>query len=94
MNHNDKINLKDNTPLEAVEKAMYLGVNITNKADTITEVNNIIVSTRETLTALNAFWHKTNCPMKWKLLVYNAIIISKLTYGLETLQINDNVEKK
>ena len=35
---------------------------------------------------LDLFWLKTKCCKKWKLLVYDAVITSKLFYGVETLE--------
>ena len=40
---------------------------------------------------LKTFWRKTNASLKWKLEVYNAIVISQLVYGLETLQLTDSL---
>ena len=42
---------------------------------------------------LDIFWLKTNCNKKRKLLVYNAVITSKLVYGLETLEPTASAEK-
>jgi hypothetical protein len=36
-------------------------------------------------------WHKTKCNYKWKLQVYNAIIVAQLTYGLNTLQLTPSL---
>ena len=38
------------------------------------------------LKTLDIFWIKTHCSKKWKLLVFNAVITSKVLYGLETLE--------
>ena len=38
------------------------------------------------LKKLDIFWIKTHCSKKWKLLVFNAVITSKVLYGLETLE--------
>ena len=35
------------------------------------------------------FWSKTNCRHKWKLQIYNAVIVAQLTYGLNTLQLTE-----
>ena len=35
---------------------------------------------------MGIFWIKTHCSKKWKLLVFNAVITSKVLYGLETLE--------
>jgi len=38
------------------------------------------------LKKMGIFWIKTHCSKKWKLLVFNAVITSKVLYGLETLE--------
>ena len=38
------------------------------------------------LKRLDLFWNHAKCNRKWKLQVYNAVIISKLTYGLENIE--------
>ena len=43
--------------------------------------------------ALNTFWNKARCDFAWKLEVNNAIVVSKLTYGLETLQLTEGLLK-
>ena len=43
---------------------------------------------------MNTFWNKARCDFPWKLQVYNAIVVSKLTYGLETLQLTEALYKR
>ena len=38
---------------------------------------------------LKTFWKKTNATFKWKLQVYNAVIIAQLIYGLDTMHLTD-----
>jgi len=86
MNGNNNIHFADGKRLDSVEQAMYLGGTLTRTADAKTEVEHRIAETMGVMKALQTFWKKTNCPFTWKLNVYNAVIVSKLTYGLETLQ--------
>ena len=39
---------------------------------------------------MKALWNKSICSKKWKILIYNAIVISQLIYGLETIPMNQN----
>ena len=39
---------------------------------------------------LNIFWKKTNCPPKCLLIVYDAVIRSKLVYGLDCIKIPED----
>ena len=40
---------------------------------------------------IKTFWYKTNRTNKWKLQVYNAIIVAQLTYGLSTVQLTPSM---
>ena len=40
---------------------------------------------------LDIFWKRTNCPAKFKLIVYDAVIRSKLVYGLNCVHIPEAV---
>ena len=71
--------------MEKVEKAKYLGGILTKKADPNTETQAIITATTPVVTSLDLLWKKTNCSISWKLLIFQAVVISKLLYGLETL---------
>ena len=39
---------------------------------------------------LKEFWKGCNAPLKWKLQVYNAVIVSQLIYGLNTIHLTDS----
>ena len=43
---------------------------------------------------LALFLKRANCKKEWKLQVYNAVIISKLIYGLETMYLNESQLKR
>ena len=43
---------------------------------------------------LKVFWSKTNVDMSWKVLVYNAIILAQLTYGLNTLNLTPGLKSR
>ena len=39
-------------------------------------------------------WRQANCPIKWKLQVYQAVIVTKLLYGLETVHLTEANKNK
>ena len=47
----------------------------------------------EAVTSLKKFW-SCKCPTSWKLAVFESGVFSRLTYGLETLQLNSNHLKR
>ena len=56
---------------------------------TIAEVSNRIGDCVATCNRLKLFWNKAKASVKWKIQIFNAIIRSKLLYGLECLQLSD-----
>jgi len=40
------------------------------------------------------FWRKNDADIHWKMLVYNAVIISQITYGLNTLNITPGIKNR
>ena len=86
MNGKAHIHFSNGKPMKEVSQAKYLGGIISNDASRWNDLNNRITKALLTCNKLKIFWSKTNCSHKWKLQVYNAVIISQLTYGLSTVQ--------
>ena len=59
------------------------------KANSVAEVSSRISVTLSTLKTLELFWRQANCTTTWEIQVFNAVILSKLLYGLETLQFTE-----
>ena len=64
----------------------YLGTSITRTVDPKHEIRRRISATMAILKNLDIFWGRTQCNRSWKLRVFNAVITSKVLYGLETLE--------
>ena len=86
MNGKANIHFSNGQPLKEVDQAPYLGGIMCNDASRWKEFSNRISKALITCNRLKTFWYKTDCSYKWKLQVYNAIIVSQLTYGLSTVQ--------
>ena len=43
---------------------------------------------------LNGYWKATEASNKWQILVFDAVIKSKLLYGMETAQLTESMMKK
>jgi len=93
MHSNASIYFKDNTPLPKAHDATYLGNNLNYKVNLAREVTQRIQDTK-TWTKLNLFWKNSSAGKKWQLIVYNAVIQSKLLYNLETLCLTKSLRKK
>jgi len=57
------------------------------------EIRKCISAAMAILKKLDIFWLKSRCSKKWKLLAYNAVITSKVLYGLETLEPTESASK-
>jgi hypothetical protein len=94
LNHTDPIKFQNNTPLKNVESAEYLGGILHKNIAPLKVVQHRISLTMPVLKQLDILWRKANCSIGWKLLVYQAVITSKVLYGLETIQLIDSVAAK
>ena len=75
-----------------MNEVKYLGCMINDKGDPRKEVRKRISECMCIMKKLDNFWKHTNNPNKWKLITYNAIIKTKLMYGLESAQLNDSIK--
>ena len=73
------------TKLETPTEAEYLGSTISDKHLTRKEVSGRISTCFATLQKMHFFWRKANCPAKFKLTVFDAVIRAKLVYGLDVM---------
>jgi hypothetical protein len=85
------VKYKDGSAMPRVHEAVYLGANITRRVDPQVEIRRRISMTMPILKKLDIFWNKTKCCNAWKIQVLNAVIVSKLIYGLETIEPTEGV---
>ena len=90
-NKNFKVYFKNGEQMKTTEEATYLGAKINKHVDPKHEIRARISATMPILKKLDTFWNKSKCNTKWKLLVFNAVIVSKVLYGLETLEPTETV---
>ena len=86
MNKSNNVKFKDGTKLNHVQEATDLGRTQTEDTNATTEIQGRISSCIPLMKALDTFWKKTNCDTKWKINVFNAVVLTKLIYGHETVQ--------
>ena len=72
----------------------YQGTGINQDADPAREVNRRIINARVAQSKLNLFWREGKISRRWRILMYNAIVGTKLIYGLEALPITEVLKKK
>ena len=84
MNSIQNVYYIDGEALPIADSAAYLGTCMTAKADPHAEVSSRIASTGQVLAKLDMFWKRAPVSTSWKLRVHDAVITSKLLYGLES----------
>jgi hypothetical protein len=94
MNEVHRIEYADGTLVPTQNKATYLGGIITKKSEYKPELNHRIAATTDVLKKLNTLWLKAPISAKWKIRVFDAVCVAKLTYGLETIPVSNEVCKK
>ena len=94
MNNDGNIHFGNNEQLEKCFETTYLGNELNNEANIMHEIANKIHEVRKTWFKLAPYWKASNASKKWKLIIYDAIIRSKLLYGLETVHLTDAMSKK
>ena len=66
---------------------LYLGGVLTKQVNIASEISSRIASAMATCKSRDIFWKEAQCSLRNKILIYNAVIKSKLLYALETLEI-------
>ena len=77
-----------------LKKTKYLGGIITRRAIRESELTNRLGVALATANKLKTFWRKTNASLAWKLQIYNAIIVSQLLYGMNTIHLTNSMQRK
>ena len=75
--------------MPTAERAPYLGTNMSAKGNPHFEISTRIISTTTTVNKLDMFWKKAPVSTTWKMRVHDAVISSKLLYGLESASLTN-----
>lgn len=94
LNQTRMLRFSDGTLVPLVNEAKYLGCMLNDKGDPKREVNKRISGTYLVWKRLELFWKHSNCSVRQKLVVYDAVVRSKLIYGLQSVQVNDELKRK
>ena len=94
MNEIMRVGYSDGTQVPEKSQAVYLGAVITKKFEYKPELNHRIAATARVMKSLNKLWLSAPVSTKWKIRVFDAVCVAKLTYGLETLPITPEACKK
>ena len=94
MNNEGLVHVENLEPLPKKFEATYLGNEINKEANIRHEILNKMQEVRQTWFKLLPYWKATNANVKWQLLIFDAVVRSKLLYGLETIHLTDAMLKK
>ena len=90
----DTIYFKNGKTVKNKQEAKYLGCWLNDKGDPEREVKQRIANCMTVLKKLDIYWREANPSISQKINVHDAIIRSKLLYGLESTAMSDTVKRK
>ena len=93
MNRNNRLRFLDGTPIDNVEEVKYLGCHLNSRSDYKRELQQRIRHCTWTMKTLAEVWKGHRCSTQWKLRVYEAVVLSRLLYGLETVTLTNSLGK-
>ena len=88
------VKFSDGTRLKPQEEVKYLGCSLNSKADSRRELQKRISECMMILKKLDIFWRHGDSSLKQKMEVYNAVVKTKLIYGLESMQLTQATAQK
>ena len=94
MNNDGLVHFENDEPLPKKFEATYLGNEINKEANIKHEILNKMQEVRKTGFKLLPYWKASNANVKWQLLIFDAVVRSKLLYGLETVHLTDAMLRK
>ena len=89
MNSLGSVQYFDGGIMLVADRALYLGTNMSATGNQHFELSAWIISTTATLNKLALFWKKAPASTTWKQRAHDAVIASKLLYGLESASLTD-----
>ena len=79
--------------MNSADEAPYLGSVINDKGNPALEVDKRLKDTIGTWKRLSEFWKHSNCSVRMKLNVYDAMVRAKLTYSLDSLHLSNTMRQ-
>ena len=91
--NNANVHFKNGDKVRTVDKANYLGCVLNQSNNMGIEVKGRIRYAMGTLKKMHTFWRHSNCSIKFKLNVIQAILVAKVLFGLESAELPDTAMK-
>jgi len=93
-NPNARIIFPDNSLIKKHKSATYLGCELGLRTTNREEISKRFAATMAIMKKLDIFWRHSDCPTHIKVYTADAVLRSKLLYGLESAQLIPSVLKK
>ena len=93
INTSASIQFADSSHMKTVKHATYLGASIC-PAGYKMEIESRMQKANQALYRLKKFWRNNHCDQTWKLQVFNACVISIVTYGLEGIVLTKATQQR
>ena len=84
-----RVKFRNQTLVKKVEPAKYLGCLLNKFNDTTREVRCRIRDATVTLKWMHTFWCHSNCSIKFKLNVLQAVLFAKVLFGMESAELTE-----
>ena len=81
------VHFKNGTPVKDVEQAKYFGCYLNKTNDTTREVRGRVREAMGILQRMHCFWRHSNCTVKFKVTVLQAVLYAKILFGLESAEL-------
>ena len=94
MNSHPDIHFANGEKMNSADSVTYLGSAFNKKGNPNTEISARLGKAMDTLKKLSLFWKNIDCDKAWKLQVYNAVIVSQLTYALDSIHIPEKLNSR
>ena len=88
----ERIKFKNGTKVKNKNEAKYLGCHLTAKAESRKEINRRKGECTLIWRKLETFWKHSNCTEATKIHIYDAVIKSKLLYGLDSANLTQGMQ--
>ena len=88
-----RVNFPDGTPVSRQKQIKYLGATFTATLDVGSILRQKTTEASATMRALQPLWKDTQISTSWKLVIYNAVIRTRVFYTLETLELTPGQQR-
>ena len=88
-----RVNFPDGTPVTRQEQVKYLGATFNTTLDINRIVRQKLTEASATMRTLQPLWKDNQIISSWKLVVYNAVVRSRVFYTLETLELTPGQQR-